>query len=63
MRGPGRLQERGGPVTGRHRVRSVVGRDGKLALSLECGCGHKRTIGLASLEVKLRRAPEPRIWL
>jgi hypothetical protein len=29
MHGPGRLQERGGSVTGRHRARSVLGRDGR----------------------------------
>jgi hypothetical protein len=52
-----------GKPTGRHRLREVVGRDGKPAVRLECGCGHKRTIGLDALRRKLENATEGRIWL
>ena len=63
MIGPGRLEERGGRVTGRHREHRVVGRDDKPAFRFECGCGHRRTIGAQALKDKLERAPVPQIRL
>jgi hypothetical protein len=63
MRGPGRLEPRGGPVTGRHRVRRVLGRDGRAAWAFGCGCGHVRVMGSAALRKKLEHASEARIRL
>jgi hypothetical protein len=54
------------PPTGRHRARQIfdarVGSKGN-AYAFECGCAHKRTIGLGALRRKLERATELRIWL
>jgi hypothetical protein len=51
-----------GKPTGRHRLREVDGRSGR-AYAFECGCGHRRTIGLNALRRKLENATEGRIWL
>ena len=58
------------PLTGRHRGRWVRGREGTLALfdglevetafEIECGCGHKRTIGRNALRRRVERAPVER---
>ena len=59
------------PLTGRHRGRWVRGREGyalsdewelKTAFEIECGCGHKRTIGRNALRRRVERAPLGYPW-
>jgi hypothetical protein len=59
------------PLTGRHRGSWVRGREGyalpdgrevKTAFEIECGCGHKRTIGRNALRRRVERVPVEHSW-